>query len=414
MAKRKKEPGKYSEIAKELLKDGNIKTLKDVQETLKSMFGDVLKEMLEEELTETLGYEKNERNETLRENSRNGYRSKNIRTSQGEMEIEIPRDRNGEYEPIIIPNGTKDITELEEKIINMYSRGMTTRDISAQIEEMYGFEVSAEMVSRITNKLLPIIKEWQQRPLDAMYAIIFMDGIYYNVREEGRVVKKVVYVVIGVNLDGEKDVLGLYVDGSESAKYWMSVLSHLKSRGVEDILIASIDGLKGFEQAIQAVYPKTEIQRCIIHQIRSTLKYVTHKNKKEFVNDLKSVYKAIDEKTGYENLQKIKEKWGDKFYVCFKSWEDNWTHLSTFFQYDEEIRKIMYTTNVIESLNRQYRKYTKTKTIFPNDDSLIKMMYLATMKITKKWTSRYHNWNSIISKLTILYEERLEPYLNIN
>jgi transposase-like protein len=414
MAKRKKEPGKYSEIAKELLKDGNIKTLKDVQETLKSMFGDVLKEMLEEELTETLGYEKNERNETLRENSRNGYRSKNIRTSQGEMEIEIPRDRNGEYEPIIIPNGTKDITELEEKIINMYSRGMTTRDISAQIEEMYGFEVSAEMVSRITNKLLPIIKEWQQRPLDAMYAIIFMDGIYYNVREEGRVVKKVVYVVIGVNLDGEKDVLGLYVDGSESAKYWMSVLSHLKSRGVEDILIASIDGLKGFEQAIQAVYPKTEIQRCIIHQIRSTLKYVTHKNKKEFVNDLKSVYKAIDEKTGYENLQKIKEKWGDKFYVCFKSWEDNWTHLSTFFQYDEEIRKIMYTTNVIESLNRQYRKYTKTKTIFPNDDSLIKMMYLATMQITKKWTSRYHNWNSIISKLTILYEERLEPYLNIN
>jgi len=247
-----------------------------------------------------------------------------------------------------------------------------------------------------------------------MYAIIFMDGIYYNVREEGRVVKKVVYVVIGVNLDGEKDVLGLYVDGSESAKYWMSVLSHLKNRGVEDILIASIDGLKGFEQAIQAVYPKTEIQRCIIHQIRSTLKYVSHKNKKEFANDLKTVYKAIDEKTGYENLQKIKEKWGDHFYACFKSWEDNWTHLSTFFQYDDEIRKIMYTTNVIESLNRQYRKYTKTKTIFPNDDSLIKMMYLATMKITKKWTSRYHNWNSIISKLTILYEERLEPYLNNN
>ena len=412
MAKRRKEPGKYSEIAKELLKDGNIKNLKDVQETLKSMFGDVLKEMLEAELTEDLGYEKNARNEEARANTRNGYRNKTLRTSQGELDIEIPRDRTGEYEPKIVPNYKKDISDLEGKIISMYSRGMTTRDISAQIEEMYGFEVSADMVSKITNKLIPVIKEWQNRPLEEVYAFLFMDGIYYNVREEGRIVKKAVYVIIGVNLEGEKDVLGLYVDAAESAKYWLRVMNNLKSRGAKEVLIVSIDGLKGFEEAIEAVYPNAKIQRCIIHQIRNSLKHVSHTHKKELAKDLKTIYKADKEEIGYENLQKLKEKWGENYHTCFSGWEENWANLSTFFAYSDGIKRIMYTTNIIESLNRQYRKYTKSKTIFPNDDAVLKMLYLATEQITKKWTARYRNWNEVISQLTIEFKERLTPYLN--
>jgi transposase-like protein len=334
-----------------------------------------------------------------------------VKGTLGEMELKIPRDRNGSYEPKIVPKYSKDISELEGKIIGMYGIGMTTRDISDQINEMYGFEVSADTISKITDKIIPLINDWQNRQLEEIYSFVFMDGIVYKVRIENVIKKVTVYVIIGVDLAGFKDVLGLYVGEIESAKYWLSVLNNLKQRGVKDILIASVDGLSGFEQAITTAFPKTLIQRCIIHQVRNSMRFVSYKDSKEFARDLKTIYRAVDEKMGYENLQELKNKWGDKYPVSLKSWEENWHVLSSFFQFSQPIRKIMYTTNTIESLNRQYRKYTKTKSIFPNEQSLMKMLYLATQKATKKWTARYNNWNLIIAELSIVFEDRLKDYI---
>jgi transposase-like protein len=395
---------------KELIKKEGLKTIPDVTRFLKEISGTILEEMLEAELDEELGYEKYDRTEE-KDNYRNGYTSKKVKGTLGEMELKIPRDRNGSYDPKIVPKYSKDISELEGKIIGMYGIGMTTRDISDQINEMYGFEVSADTISKITDKIIPLIKDWQNRQLEEIYSFVFMDGIVYKVRIENVIKKVTVYVIIGVDLAGFKDVLGLYVGEIESAKYWLSVLNNLKQRGVKDILIASVDGLSGFEQAITTAFPKTLIQRCIIHQVRNSMRFVSYKDSKEFARDLKTVYRAVDEKTGYENLQELKNKWGDKYPVSLKSWEENWHVLSSFFQFSQPIRKIMYTTNTIESLNRQYRKYTKTKSIFPNEQSLMKMLYLATQKATKKWTARYNNWNLIIAELSIVFEDRLKDYI---
>ncbi|TGG85787.1 IS256 family transposase [Geotoga petraea] len=395
---------------KELIKKEGLKTIPDVTRFLKEISGTILEEMLEAELDEELGYEKYDRTEE-KDNYRNGYTSKKVKGTLGEMELKIPRDRNGSYDPKIVPKYSKDISELEGKIIGMYGIGMTTRDISDQINEMYGFEVSADTISKITDKIIPLINDWQNRQLEEIYSFVFMDGIVYKVRIENVIKKVTVYVIIGVDLAGFKDVLGLYVGEIESAKYWLSVLNNLKQRGVKDILIASVDGLSGFEQAITTAFPKTLIQRCIIHQVRNSMRFVSYKDSKEFARDLKTVYRAVDEKTGYENLQELKNKWGDKYPVSLKSWEENWHVLSSFFQFSQPIRKIMYTTNTIESLNRQYRKYTKTKSIFPNEQSLMKMLYLATQKATKKWTARYNNWNLIIAELSIVFEDRLKDYI---
>jgi transposase-like protein len=395
---------------KELIKKEGLKTIPDVTRFLKEISGTILEEMLEAELDEELGYEKYDRTEE-KDNYRNGYTSKKVKGTLGEMELKIPRDRNGSYDPKIVPKYSKDISELEGKIIGMYGIGMTTRDISDQINEMYGFEVSADTISKITDKIIPLIKDWQNRQLEEIYSFVFMDGIVYKVRIENVIKKVTVYVIIGVDLAGFKDVLGLYVGEIESAKYWLSVLNNLKQRGVKDILIASVDGLSGFEQAITTAFPKTLIQRCIIHQVRNSMRFVSYKDSKEFARDLKTIYRAVDEKTGYENLQELKNKWGDKYPVSLKSWEENWHVLSSFFQFSQPIRKIMYTTNTIESLNRQYRKYTKTKSIFPNEQSLMKMLYLATQKATKKWTARYNNWNLIIAELSIVFEDRLKDYI---
>jgi transposase-like protein len=395
---------------KELIKKEGLKTIPDVTNFLREISGTILEEMLEAELDEELGYEKYDRTEE-KDNYRNGYTSKKVKGTLGEMELKIPRDRNGSYEPKIVPKYSKDISELEGKIIGMYGIGMTTRDISDQINEMYGFEVSADTISKITDKIIPLINDWQNRQLEEIYSFVFMDGIVYKVRIENVIKKVTVYVIIGVDLAGFKDVLGLYVGEIESAKYWLSVLNNLKQRGVKDILIASVDGLSGFEQAITTAFPKTLIQRCIIHQVRNSMRFVSYKDSKEFARDLKTVYRAVDEKTGYENLQELKNKWGDKYPVSLKSWEENWHVLSSFFQFSQPIRKIMYTTNTIESLNRQYRKYTKTKSIFPNEQSLMKMLYLATQKATKKWTARYNNWNLIIAELSIVFEDRLKDYI---
>jgi transposase-like protein len=395
---------------KELIKKEGLKTIPDVTRFLKEISGTILEEMLEAELDEELGYEKYDRTEE-KDNYRNGYTSKKVKGTLGEMELKIPRDRNGSYDPKIVPKYSKDISELEGKIIGMYGIGMTTRDISDQINEMYGFEVSADTISKITDKIIPLINDWQNRQLEEIYSFVFMDGIVYKVRIENVIKKVTVYVIIGVDLAGFKDVLGLYVGEIESAKYWLSVLNNLKQRGVKDILIASVDGLSGFEQAITTAFPKTLIQRCIIHQVRNSMRFVSYKDSKEFARDLKTIYRAVDEKTGYENLQELKNKWGDKYPVSLKSWEENWHVLSSFFQFSQPIRKIMYTTNTIESLNRQYRKYTKTKSIFPNEQSLMKMLYLATQKATKKWTARYNNWNLIIAELSIVFEDRLKDYI---
>jgi len=296
-------------------------------------------------------------------------------------------------------------------VISLYARGMTTRDISDQIKDIYGVEVSADMVSKITDSIIPLIKEWQNRPLDSIYPFIFLDAIHYKVREDGQIKSKAAYVVLGVNLEGLKDILGIWIGENESSKFWLGVLNELKHRGVEDVLIFSVDGLTGLKEAIEAVYPKAEIQRCIIHQLRNTFKFVSYKDLKEFSKDFKEVYKAVNEEVALEKITKIEEKWGKKYPYAIKSWETNWDVLSPFFKYPQEIRTVMYTTNTIEGVYRQFRKVTRTKSIFPTDQSLEKMLYLASQDVLKKWSQKYRNWDSILNQLIIFFEGRIEKYL---
>ena len=326
----------------------------------------------------------------------------------GELELDIPRDRLNEFEPQIIPKHSRNITGLEEKILSLYSNGLSTRDIHTQIQELYGVEISADMVSKITDKILPIVNEWQNRPLEKFYSFVFLDAIHYKVRDDKQVVNKAAYVILGVTTEGYKDILGIYIGANESAKFWLSVLNELKNRGVNDVGIFCVDGLSGFGEAIGAAFPKALIQRCIIHQIRSSTKYVSYKDIKEFTRDLKTVYGAISDEDGLENLMSVKEKWNDKYPSAIKSWEQNWDNLSTFFVFSPEIRKIIYTTNVIESLHRQFRKVTKTKAVFPSDQSLLKMLYLSSENIQKKWTMRYRDWDLVVSQLSILMGDRIQ------
>ena len=326
----------------------------------------------------------------------------------GDMDVAIPRDRNGDYEPQLIKKYQNSVTQdMEEKILSMYAKGMTTGDIESHMRELYDIDISDSTISRITDKILPIVKEWQERPLEEVYAVVFMDAIHYHVRSEGRIVKRAVYIALGIDMNGKKDVLGMYVGENESAKFWLSIMNGLKNRGVEDILIACVDGLNGFPQAIEAVYPKTEIQQCIIHQIRNSTKFVSYKDIKKLMADLKLVYAAPTEETALNELELFKDKWDSKYPKIYKSWHDNWATLSTYFKYPEAVRRLIYTTNAIEGFNRQLRKVTKSKTVFPSDDSLLKMLYLATMDITKKWTGHRQDWGQIHSQLEIYFEERL-------
>ena len=353
------------------------------------MFRDVLQEALEAEMDEALGYCKYDTMSKNNDNSRNGYSKKTLKTELGPVEINIPRDRNGEFEPRIVPKHQRSVNGIEDKILGLYATGMTTRDISEQIKELYGVDISAKTVSNITNRILPLVSEWQHRPLEKAYAFIFMDAIHYKVREDKQIVVKAAYVVIGVNMDGEKEVLGIWIGANESSKFWLSVLNDLKNRGVQNVLIFCVDGLNGFKEAIGATFPFARIQRCIIHQIRSNMKYIPYKDRRAFVADLKGIYRAVNEEVAMDNLLSLKEKWSSKYPNAVKSWEDNWDNLSTFFAFPDNIRKIIYTTNVIESLNSQFRKVTKTKLIFPNDDSLMKILYLAVERVAKKWTRSY-------------------------
>ena len=323
------------------------------------------------------------------------------------MELEVPRDRNSTFEPQIVKKHQRDVSDIENKVISMYAKGMTTRDISSHLEDIYGIEASAEMISKITDRVLPEAKAWQSRPLESKYIVMFLDAIHYHVKEEGQVVKKAVYIAIGIRLDGTKEVMGMYIGGNESAKYWLGVLNDLKARGVQDILVCCVDGLSGFCDAIATVYPQTDIQRCIIHQIRSSTRFVVSKDMKSFISDLKKIYKANTQEDSWEQLDAFDSKWGKKYPAAVKSWRDSWNELTSFFQYPYEMRSLIYTTNAIEGFNRQLRKVTKTRTVFPTDDSLFKLLFLATRDITAKWYGKPHNWGLIVSQLMISFPDRI-------
>lgn len=386
----------------------DVKDFKDLQSVFKMMVGEILENGLEGELDDELGYTKYDYRNKTGENSRNGYSDKTLNTSYGEVEIKVPRDRNGEFEPQLVKKQQTTLTgDIEEKILSMYAKGMTTSDIEGHIREIYGLDCSDTTISRITDKILPVVREWQGRPLDEIYAVVYMDAIHFHVRSEGQIIKKAVYIAIGVGIDGVKDVLGMWVGENESAKFWLSVMNSMRNRGVKDILIACVDGLTGFSNAIEAVFPKTEIQQCIIHQIRNTTRFVSYKDIKALMADLKRVYAAIDEQTALSELDSFAEKWDGKYPKISQSWRANWANLSTYFKYPKEVRTLIYTTNAIEGFNRQLRKVTKNKGVFPTDDSLLKMLYLAMMDITKKWTGKRKDWGIIHSQLEVYFAERL-------
>ena len=410
MTRKNRSPEENARRAKirELLLSSNISSMDDIQDLFKETIAEFMESGLEAELDDELGYGRYDYRNKDTDNSRNGHSSKTLRTSYGDVEVAVPRDRKGEFEPQILKkNQTSVSQDVEEKILSMYAKGMTTGDIETHIQDIYGIEVSDTTISRITDKILPIAKEWQQRPLEAVYAVVFLDAIHYHVRSEGQIVKKAVYIALGVNLDGKKDVLGMWVGENESAKYWTTVLNGLKNRGVEDIFIACTDNLTGFSAAIGAVFPKTEIQNCIIHQLRNSSKYVSYKDIKELMADLRSVYAAVDEPAALDALDAFSTKWETKYPKISRSWRENWANLSTYFKYPQEVRRLIYTTNSIEGFNRQLRKVTKTRSVFPTDDSLFKMLYLAMVDITKKWTGRQRDWSKIHAQLSIYFAERM-------
>ncbi len=410
MARKNRTPEENARRAKirEFLQVGNISSMEDIQNLFKETIAEFMENGLEAELDEELGYSKYDYRNKGTDNSRNGHSSKTLKTSFGDVDVSIPRDRKGEFEPQLLKKNQTSISQdVEEKILSMYAKGMTTADIETHIHDIYGLEVSDTTISRITDKILPIVREWQQRPLESVYAIVFMDAIHYHVRSEGQIVKKAVYIAIGIDLDGHKDVLGMWVGENESAKFWATVLNGLRNRGVQDIFIACTDNLTGFSTAINAVFPKTDIQNCIIHQLRNSSKYVSYKDIKELMADLKAVYAASDEQNALVALDEFEENWGKKYPKIAPSWRENWANLSTYFKFPQEVRRLIYTTNTIEGFNRQLRKVTKSKSVFPTDDSLLKMLYLAMMDITKKWTGRRMDWSMIHAQLAVYYGDRM-------
>jgi putative transposase len=406
MAKRKSSmsEGKKNMIA-DLIQEYDIKSAQDIQDALKDLLGGTIQSMLEAEMDQHLGYEPYERTDNT--NSRNGKKQKLIRSSYGEMEIDVPQDRESSFEPQIVKKRQKDISGIEQKIIAMYAKGLTTRQISEQIEDIYGFEVSEGMVSDITNKLLPEIEEWQQRPLSSVYPIVFIDAVHFSVRDNNVIKKLAAYIILGINEEGRKEVLTINIGQNESSKYWLSVLNELKNRGVKDILILCADGLSGIKESIAVAFPDTEYQRCIVHQVRNTLKYVADKDKKEFANDLKTIYHAPSEEKGHERMTEITEKWRDRYPNAMKSWSVNWDVISPIFKFSSDVRKVIYTTNSIESLNSTYRRLNRQRSVFPSDVALLKALYLATFEAVKKWTMPLRNWGKVYGELSIMYDGRL-------
>lgn len=406
--KRTEEQQARRALISELLSAAKVQSMDDIQELFKETIAEFVEVSLESELDNELGYEPYDVKNKATDNSRNGHSKKTLRTSMGKVDIDVPRDRNGVFEPKILPKNQTSISQdMENKIISMYAKGMSTSDIEEHIRDIYGLEISDTTVSRITDKVLPVAKEWQQRPLESVYAVVFLDAIHYHVKSEGQIIKKAVCIAIGVDMDGRKDVLGMWVGENESAKFWAGVLNSLRNRGVEDILIACTDNLTGFAQAIEAVFPKTDIQNCIIHQLRNSSKYVSYKDIKALMADLKKVYTAATEEAALDALDSFAAAWDSKYPKISKSWYENWPNLSTYFKFPPELRKLIYTTNTIEGFNRQLKKVTKAKSVFPTDDSLFKMLYLAMKDITKKWTGRRQDWSRIYAQLVIYYGDRI-------
>ena len=392
--------GKKNIIA-ELIEEYDIRTAKDIEDALRDLMGGTIQEMLEAELDEHLGYRSYERSDSS--NYRNGKKTKKIRGNLGETEIEVPQDRDGTFEPKVVKKRQKDISGIEQKIISLYAKGMTTRQISDTIEEIYGFEVSDGMVSDITDRLLPQIEDWQNRPLDEMYPIVFIDAAHFSVRDNGQIRKLAAYVILAVSLTGHKEVLSIHIGENKSAKYWLGVLNELKNRGVKDVLVICADGLSGMKEAVNTAFPQTELQRCIVHQVRNTLKYVGAKNKKEFANDLKTIYHAPSEDAALKQLEHVTEKWEKDYPNAMKSWYKNWDVISPIFKFSADVRKVIYTTNAIESLNSGYRRLNKQRSVFPSDTALLKALYLATHEITKKRTIPLRNWGRVLGELEIMY-----------
>ncbi len=397
---------------KKLFSSGQLRTQEDVSALVKDLTGQVLEAVLRGELDAHLGYEKYDRKEKATENSRNGTSDKRVKTNVGELPLKIPRDRLNEFDPALIKKGDRELAFFEDHIISLYARGMSTRDITGIVKELYNYEISAETVSKITDRIHEHSSEWHSRPLEAVYPVVFLDGFFAKVRVEGSVRKICVYVIIGIKLDGTKDCLGFWVDSqAESARYWLNVLNELKNRGVEDILIFCCDNLTGISGAISSCFPNAEIQKCVVHQIRNSLKYVSYKERKELSTDLKSIYKAATESEGILALEKFDEKWRSKYPHIGKSWRNNWSELSVYFKYPPEIKRLIYTTNAIESVNRGIRRRIKTRSVFPSLESLGKVVYLALREMSKKWTGSTPCWGLILSQLRIYFEETLEPYL---
>ena len=393
------------EIIRGLLSEYDIQSAQDIQEALKDLLGGTIKEMMEAEMEDHLGYEKSERSDS--DDYRNGYKSKTVQSSIGEVELSVPQDRKSTFEPKIVKKGQKDISDIDKKIIAMYAKGMTTRQISDTIEDIYGFDVSESFVSDVTDKILPQIEEWQNRPLDEIYPVVYIDAIHYSVRNNGVIVKKAAYVILGISMEGRKEVLSLAIGENESAKFWLNALNELKNRGVQDILIVCADGLSGIKEAIAAAFPKTDYQRCMVHMVRNTLKYVASKDMKAFAADLKTIYNAISEEEGLKARDRVVEKWAGKYPNSMKRWIENWDVVVPIFKFSKDVRKIIYTTNAIESLNSCYRKLNRQRSVFPSDQALLKALYLATFEATKKWTQQIHSWGQAYGEMCIMYEERL-------
>lgn len=397
------------EQARKFLKENNLKDGESIANALKDSFKDLLQEALEGEMDQELGYSRYDWSNKKTDNCRNGHHKKTVRSEFGNVELNVPEDKKGKFEPVIVPKHSKEVSPtINDMILSMYSKGMSQPDIHFHMQKIYGIDVSAEMVSRITDKILPTAKEWQNRPLDKVYPIVFLDGMIFNVAENGSIQKKTAYVVYGINTDGLKEILGIWLGEAETSKFWMMVLSEIRDRGVEDILIASVDGLKGFSDAIKGIFPDTEVQRCVIHHIRNCTKYVVHKDKKKFCADMKSIYKAINEEQALIEFEEFSNKWGKKYPFAIKSWESNWDELMTFMKYPEEIRRLIYTTNPIEAFNRAVRKVTKTKTSFRTDDSLFKLLYLVSQNTSEKWTQPIQNWSLMFQQLSVYFEGRLQ------
>jgi putative transposase len=398
-------PEEKKELLLNLIETYNVKTTADLQEALKDLLGGTIQTMLEQEIETQI--DEREAADPEYGDSRNGYKPKTLRSTLGEIPIQVPQDRNSDFEPMVVPKHHKDITQIEGKIIAMYARGMSTRQISDQIKDIYGFEVSEGLVTGITNKLLPEIEAWQKRPLSTVYPIVFIDAIVFNVREDNVIRKLAAYIILGVSEEGHKEVLSITIGEAESAKFWLSVLNELKNRGLRDIFVLCADGLSGIKEAIAAAYPMTEYQRCIVHMVRNTLRYVSEKDRKAFANDLKAIYHAPDEEQAHARMLEVAQVWEKKYPGSMRRWEENWDAVSPMFKFSGAVRKVIYTTNAIESLNSGYRRLNRARSVFPSGTALLKALYLATFQLTKKWTLPLRNWGAVYSELRIMYPGRM-------